>query len=330
MAAEVLHQRRELVVGHVGERRPSPPASAPARNRSRSSAPRTAKRRLVLLVRHVVDVAAQVLAARPGEGRLQPAAVLGLDDVPAGVVEELHRARWTFMPGDDPVEALAVEVDDPGDVAEALQRGVGDGLPDVALVELGVADEGDEAGRGLRRRSGRRRSAGRPPRTAARPRRGRPSRSRSRRRRGPWCGSGRPAGRRAPAAGSGSERSSSPVRYLMAWKTGEACGLTATLSSPLRWPNHSAVMIPTIDAELAWWPPTLIVARPAGRGWRASTIRTASHRTRCCTASRRARGRPAGWSPGCPPCPEARADVAAGNRRPYSAPPWTSRVQQRS
>ena len=54
------------------------------------------------------------------------------------------------MPGDDPVEALAVDVDDPHDVAEALQRGVGDGLPDVALVELGVADEGDEAGRALR------------------------------------------------------------------------------------------------------------------------------------------------------------------------------------
>ena len=29
----------------------------------------------------------------------------------------------------------------------------------------------------------------------------------------------------------------------MAWKTGEAWGLTATLSSPLRWPNQSAVMI---------------------------------------------------------------------------------------
>ena len=44
----------------------------------------------------------------------------------------------------------------------------------------------------------------------------------------------------------------------MAWNTGDACGFTATLSSPLRWPNHRAVMMPTIDAELAWWPPTLI------------------------------------------------------------------------
>ena len=43
----------------------------------------------------------------------------------------------------------------------------------------------------------------------------------------------------------------------MAWKTGDACGLTATLSARRRWPNHSAVMIPTIDADDAWWPPTL-------------------------------------------------------------------------
>ena len=74
----------------------------------------------------------------------------------------------------------------------------------------------------------------------------------------------------------------------MAWYTGEACGFTATLSSPLRWPNHSDVMIPTIDAELAWWPPTF--TSPAGRSWLAwSTIRTASHRIRCCTASSVAR-----------------------------------------
>ena len=65
----------------------------------------------------------------------------------------------------------------------------------------------------------------------------------------------------------------------MAWYTGEACGFTATLSSPLRWPNHRAVMIPTIDADDAWCPPTLI--SPCGRSRLAwSTIRTASHRIR--------------------------------------------------
>ena len=73
----------------------------------------------------------------------------------------------------------------------------------------------------------------------------------------------------------------------MAWYTGEAWGLTATLSAPRRWPNHSAVMMPTIEAELAWWPPTLTPVGDPGRSWlAASTIRTASQRTRCWIASK--------------------------------------------
>src|SRR6056297_1865474 len=84
------------------------------------------------------------------------------------------------------------------------------------------------------------------------------------------------------------DRSSSPVRYLIEWYTGLAWGFTATLSSPDRCPNHSAVMIDTIDADDAWWPPTLIAMSPDGAGrsrlaW--SIIRVASHSTRCCTRS---------------------------------------------
>ena len=79
----------------------------------------------------------------------------------------------------------------------------------------------------------------------------------------------------------------------MAWYTGEACGLTATLSAPPRWPNHSAVMIPTIDADEAWWPPTLI--SPGGRSRLAwSTMRTASHSTRRWISSSVARSGAAG------------------------------------
>ena len=37
----------------------------------------------------------------------------------------------------------------------------------------------------------------------------------------------------------------------MAWYTGEAWGLIATLSAPSMCANHSAVMIDTIDAEEA-------------------------------------------------------------------------------
>ena len=79
-----------------------------------------------------------------------------------------------------------------------------DGLPDVALVELGVADEGDEpALRPLRRPSRGSGAAGsgrRAPRTAARPRPGRPSRWRSRRDPGPSSATGTTGGRRTRAA----------------------------------------------------------------------------------------------------------------------------------
>jgi len=50
---------------------------------------------------------------------------------------------------------------------------------------------------------------------------------------------------------------------LIACSTGEACGLTDTRSWDRRCPNHSEVMIETIDADEAWWPPTFI---PAGLG----------------------------------------------------------------
>lgn len=42
------------------------------------------------------------------------------------------------------VQRLPVEVDDPHDIAETLRGRVGDGLPDVALVQFGVAEQRDE------------------------------------------------------------------------------------------------------------------------------------------------------------------------------------------
>jgi hypothetical protein len=40
-----------------------------------------------------------------------------------------------------------------------------------------------------------------------------------------------------------------PIRYWIAWKIGEACGLTATRSSGLSAEKYSAVMIDTIEAD---------------------------------------------------------------------------------
>src|SRR5262249_21358607 len=50
---------------------------------------------------------------------------------------------------DHRVEALAVVIDDPPAIAQALLPAFEDRLEDVAFVELGVADEGDHAALGL-------------------------------------------------------------------------------------------------------------------------------------------------------------------------------------
>ena len=101
---------------------------------------------------------------------------------------------------DDRVEALAVVVDHPPAVAEVVLPAFEQRLVDVALVELGVADQRDHAAL----RAGRvvpavgvhivLHQAGE---QRLRRRRGRPSRSRNRRRRCPWCARDRTARRRS-------------------------------------------------------------------------------------------------------------------------------------
>ena len=70
----------------------------------------------------------------------------------------------------------------------------------------------------------------------------------------------------------------------MACRTGLACGLTLTLSSQVRLVNHSAVMIETIEALLAWWPPTLRPEPSSGRLLADCTMLVASHSTRRSTS----------------------------------------------
>ncbi len=101
------------------------------------------EQRLVMLVRHLIDPRPQRVSARAREGRLQPAAVLRLLDVPARGAE-LLLPLGDPDPGHDPVQRLPVHVDDPHHAAEAVGGRVGDGLPDVALVQLGVADQRHE------------------------------------------------------------------------------------------------------------------------------------------------------------------------------------------
>ena len=198
-------------------------------SRSRSSPRVGAQQPLVLLVGHRVDARAQ----RRPPARAAARAVLDRHAVPAGGLEHRRQAAGGDV-GHDAVERLAVEVDDPHDLAELGHHRVGDRLPARALVELGVADQRDLAPADAARRSARRRSGGRARPRSARSRRGRPSRSSSRPGRGPSCATGRTAGRRTGAASSGSARSSRPSRWLIACSTGEACGLTDTRSGASR------------------------------------------------------------------------------------------------
>ena len=99
-----------------------------------------AEQPLVLGVGHGVDPVPQRLPARPGEQLVEQPPVLQRDDLPA------RRAEHAAQPvggdqRDHPVQRLAVHVDDPDDLAEFGHAGVDDGLPDRALVELGVAEQ---------------------------------------------------------------------------------------------------------------------------------------------------------------------------------------------
>src|SRR5215467_14642063 len=80
----------------------------------------------------------------------------------------------------------------------------------------------------------------------------------------------------------------------MAWKVGDACGLTLTLSGASRCAKYRAVMTVTRLALEAWWPPTLRPS-PVSRLWlAASMMRVASHSTRCWIVSRTSGSAPVG------------------------------------
>ena len=143
--AQVGHERRQRLVvvrlqkrGHAGHgadiglELPAPGGAA------------LEDERRIERVGAVVDPLAQRLAARPPEGRAQAFAVFDGHDPPAEVGEHLVDAPEQAV-GHHGVQALPVVVDDPPDVAQVVLPSLEQGLVDVALVELGVADQRDHA-----------------------------------------------------------------------------------------------------------------------------------------------------------------------------------------
>ena len=215
--AQVADERRQVVVRDV----PHVPGEVVATRRDGAFQEALAQLRtgpadedLVVLVLHVVDPLAERRPAGEREPFLEQAPVLRLDGVPAG------RREHALDPpdadaGHDPVQALAVEVDDHRDVAELAQALLEDRLPDVALVELRVADQRHEPALRLARD----RLAEVEPQVAVgqgrEHRRDRAEPDRSRREvdrvRDPWSATGTTGARRTRAAGSASTRRGCPA-----------------------------------------------------------------------------------------------------------------------
>ena len=140
---------------------------------------------LVLLVGHALQPFPEQLATGPGEDVRDEPAPLEHDDLPAGGSE--HPLELGDLDvGHHPVQRLPVEVDHPEQLAQPGDLWIHHGLPDRALVQLGVPEEADEAPRrGCRRGTGKPRTDGPLPPTPRRWLRSRPTRSRSRPCRGP-------------------------------------------------------------------------------------------------------------------------------------------------
>jgi hypothetical protein len=138
---EVAHRPDEVVVVEVGDQRGDVrPARAVPREQLAHLGRGAAEEPLVLGVGHVVDPPAQRGAAGAGEQLLQHPAVLHGEHLPAGGGEHPLQPGRAHR-GDDAVQRLPVEIDDPDYLAQLGDHRVEHRLPDGALVELRVAHE---------------------------------------------------------------------------------------------------------------------------------------------------------------------------------------------
>jgi hypothetical protein len=145
VAAEIVHQRRQCVVGAFLDQpadvalvadlvvEPLAPGGAAGEHQRR-----------VELVRTLVDPLPQPLAAGLLEGGLLQRAVFDDHHVPAEIPEQLLVALPQSF-AHDGVETLPVVVDDPPAIAQTLLPAFEQRFEDVALVEFSVADQRDHA-----------------------------------------------------------------------------------------------------------------------------------------------------------------------------------------
>ena len=143
--AEIAHQPRELVVRSLVDQLRHRTLIAEIVHQPLAPGRAALERqRRVELVRATVDPGAQRFAARLLECGFLQRAVLDDHHVPAERLEQRLVARPQAL-ADHRVEALAIVVDHPPAIAQALLPAFEHRLEDVALVHLGVADQRDHA-----------------------------------------------------------------------------------------------------------------------------------------------------------------------------------------
>ena len=145
MAAQIGHQRRQFFVAAPGDQRAH--RTLIAKIVIQPLAPGRAaleEQRGVKRVGAGIDPFAQAFAARFCKRLLQQGAIFEHHDLPAEGLEQCLQPGEQTFPGDR-IQALAVVVDDPPDILDALLPAFEQGLEDVAFVHLGVADQGHHA-----------------------------------------------------------------------------------------------------------------------------------------------------------------------------------------
>jgi hypothetical protein len=145
VAAEVTHQLRQFFVGSAFDQLCNRALVADVIEQPLAPGRATLEQqRRIELVRAGVNPLAQGLAAWFAERRLLQGAVFQDHDVPAKILEQVFVALPQTL-AHHRIEALPVVVDDPPAIAQALLPAFEHGLENVALVELGVADQRDHA-----------------------------------------------------------------------------------------------------------------------------------------------------------------------------------------
>jgi len=143
MPGQIGHQLRQLGIAQRADERARPPAAAKvAQQRLAPGRAALKGERGIDGIRAFIQPMPQAGAARLGERLLQPLAVAQGNDPPA------HIAEQPLEPAEEPVwhdgiQALAVTIHHPPDIADIVLPAFQQGFVDIALVQLRIARDGD-------------------------------------------------------------------------------------------------------------------------------------------------------------------------------------------